>query len=406
MHLIEQYALSCGVKIGKPFIETSFYPVPADKYITLHASSGMDAKNYDYFNDVVELILPYLSQEGISIIQIGEAKDAKIHGCMHYTGTTNLKQVCYLIQNSLLHLGNDSFGVHVASGFNKKIVGLYSVLYKECCGPYWGEKDKQILLEPCLSKRKPSFSNKENPKRVNEIMPEEVAKSALTLLEIPNSLSSINTLHIGPEYHLPSVAVIPNHIMPAEFLKGQPINILGDECFDEQNIIQWAYNRKVCIFMKEPMKIQYLRMIKENIIQVSYEASMDTEPEYLKALTKLGITTKIFSKDESAISDIRLKLFDWNIELLKTKDKKSLDNVDKICDNTRYKNSRILFSNGQKYQSKAAWRRGNTHTDDPKIVDCPEFWEEISTLKLYNKEDNHGKTKRKQEQTGVGNDSG
>ena len=133
---------------------------------------------------------------------------------------------------------------------------------------------------------------------------------------------------------------------------------------------------------------------------------MDTDPEYLKALSKLGITTKIFSKDKSAINDIRLNLFDWNVELLKTKDKKSLDNADKICDNTRYKNSRTLFSNGQKYQSKAAWLRGTPHTSDPKVIDCPEFWEEISTLKLYNKEDDHGKTEGKQEQAKDGDDNG
>ena len=54
MHLIEQYALSCGVKIDKPHIETSFFPVPSEKYITVHASSGMESKNYDYYDDVMK----------------------------------------------------------------------------------------------------------------------------------------------------------------------------------------------------------------------------------------------------------------------------------------------------------------------------------------------------------------
>ena len=35
MHLIEQYALATGAKIDKPFIETSFYPLPFDKYIVV-----------------------------------------------------------------------------------------------------------------------------------------------------------------------------------------------------------------------------------------------------------------------------------------------------------------------------------------------------------------------------------
>ena len=251
MHLIEQYALSCGVKIDKPHIETCYYPVSAEKYITLHASSGMEAKNYDYYNDVVELISPYLNREGIAIIQIGKSEDRRIDNCIHYNGSTNLKQVCYLIQNSLLHVGNDSFGCHVASGFNKKLVGLYSVLYKECCGPYWGDKDKQVMLEADRKGKKPSFSNTENPKTVNTIMPEKVAVSILDLLGIKHELLNLSTLHIGPSYHNPCTAVIPNHVMPDNFMAGHPINILGTEFFDEQNIIKWAYNRNACIFLKD-----------------------------------------------------------------------------------------------------------------------------------------------------------
>jgi hypothetical protein len=358
----------------------------------------MASKNYDYYNDVVDLLLPNLNEQGIDIIQIGGEEDRRINGCIHYNGATNLKQVCYLIQNSTLHLGNDSFGVHVASGFNKKIVALYSVLFKECCGPYWGDKSQQILLEPNRSKTKPSFSSEENPKSVNQIKPEDIAGAVLKLLKSPPKTPLPKTLHIGKEYHLPSVAIVPNFVMPLDFLGGQPVNILGNECLDEQNIARWGYGRKVNIFLKEPMQIKYLQMIKSNIIQINYEASMDTNPTYLKVLNRAGIKTQIFSKDEDKIKDIRLHLFDWNIALIKNETKKDLDNCIEICDNTRYKNSRTLYSGGQKYSSKAAWLRNIPQTTDEKIIDCPEFWEEINTLKLYNKEEKNGKTKREQKQ--------
>ena len=169
MHLIEQYALSCGVKIDQPHIETSFFPVASNKYITVHASSGMASKNYDYYNDVIELILPYLKQENIDIIQIGERDDAKLNHCEHLNGSTTIRQTSYIIENSELHFGNDSFSAHVASGFNKKIVCLYSILYKECCKPYWGDPENQILLETDRKGLKPSFSNQELPKTVNFI---------------------------------------------------------------------------------------------------------------------------------------------------------------------------------------------------------------------------------------------
>jgi hypothetical protein len=54
-HLLETYSLQTGAKISKPFIIKNFYPVP-EKYITIHNSSGMGAKNYDYFQDVIDEI--------------------------------------------------------------------------------------------------------------------------------------------------------------------------------------------------------------------------------------------------------------------------------------------------------------------------------------------------------------
>ena len=218
MHLIEQYALSCGVKIDKPHIEPLFFPVSHDKYVTLHASSGMAAKNYDYFPDVVSLILPYLEKHNIKIMQIGGREDPSLSGCIHYHGTTSIRQTAYLIQNSLLHFGNDSFSTHVASGFDKKIVCLYSVLYKECCGPYWGNKDNQILIESDRNGLKPSFSDKESPKMVNLINPETIACSVLDLLNIDHDLHKIKTLHTGkrlsplPLFLLFQIILCLNHL--------------------------------------------------------------------------------------------------------------------------------------------------------------------------------------------------
>jgi hypothetical protein len=388
MHLIEQYALSCGVKIDKPFVETCFFPITSKKYITLHANSGMQAKNYDYYNEVIQMIFPYLQKEGIDIIQIGEKDDKKINGCLHYTGLTNLKQTFYIIQNSLLHFGNDSFSTHVASGFDKKIVSLYSILYKECCGPYWGKKENHELFESHRGGHKASFSNQENPKTINMIMPEKIAQSVLKLLDIKNNLNNIKTFHIGKEYHLPSISVIPNHVMPTDFIKGNSINILGDECFDEQNIAQWAYGRMANIFLDQPMKLQYLLAIKSSILRINYIVSSDTDENYIQSLKKNGIPLNLICKNEDEINDLRLKFFDWNITLHQDKTKKDLDNVDKICDNTRYKNSRTIISNGQTYASKAAWIHDVPATEN-KIIDCPEFWEELNTLKIYN-DDNHG----------------
>ena len=383
MHLLEQYALSCGIKIDKPQIETSFFPIDCDKYITLHASSGMEAKNYDYFKDVIDLIHPHLESNNIKIIQIGDIKDKKLDNCTHYNGTTNLKQTFYLIKNSLLHLGNDSFSSHVASGFNKKIVCLYSVLFKECCGPYWGNEEDHVLLEPSRIKRKPSFSGNENPKTVNEIDPEEIASGVLNLLGLDHQTEKVKTIHIGKEYHAPSLAVIPNHIMPDTFAKGQPINIHGDECFDEQNIAKWARTRRANIFLDKEMNINYLSVVRKNINQINYIVSTGTDLKYIKAINKLGFPVQLLCKDKTIIDETRIKFFDWEVKEYTLPQKKDLDNSKLLCDNSYYQNSRKIISNGKIYNSKAAWlhEKDGDHKD---IIDCEEFWQELNTIKIYN----------------------
>ena len=38
MHILEQYALNCGLKINKPYILDTFFPMIYDKYISFHAN--------------------------------------------------------------------------------------------------------------------------------------------------------------------------------------------------------------------------------------------------------------------------------------------------------------------------------------------------------------------------------
>ena len=54
MHLIENHALTAGCKISQPHIEPLFYPMEAEKYITIHGGSGMASKNYSYFENVIK----------------------------------------------------------------------------------------------------------------------------------------------------------------------------------------------------------------------------------------------------------------------------------------------------------------------------------------------------------------
>ena len=388
MHLVEQYALSCGVKIDKPHIETSYFPISQEKYITLHASDRIQSKTYDLYNDVIELIKPYLEKNDISVIQIGNKNEKKINGCINHLGQTTIRQAAYIIEKSILHIGTDSFSCHVASGFNKPIVALYSTLYKECCGPYWGDKKNQILLEPDRKKNKASFSDQEYPKSINTIMPEEIACSVLNLLKINHNLDSIETFHIGQAYHIDSIGVIPNHVMPNSFAQGQPANIFAHEHFDEENIIRWAYSRLVNIFTNKPISANYLKSVKQNVNQINYFVQPTDSEDFFNMCKKIGIKLKLVCDNEDQLNDIRLKFFDWDVHFLKSKSKKDIDNYKKICNNTRYKSSQVIMSNSKIYSSKAAWKNDKEGFHD-KIIDCQEFWDDAINLKMYN---NNGTT--------------
>ena len=157
MHLLDTYALNCGVKIDKPYIYTTFYPLGEEKYITIQPFSNYSGKVYDYWNEVINYMQPKLSEHGIRIVQIGKQDDPQLAHCIWTQGSTTIAQASFLIKNSKLHLGVDSFGAHVASAYGRKIVGLYSTNWAENCKPYWSNEEDCVLLEPDRSKRKPSF---------------------------------------------------------------------------------------------------------------------------------------------------------------------------------------------------------------------------------------------------------
>ena len=171
MHLLDTYALHCGLKVDKPYVYTLYYPLGVDKYITFQPFSNFAEKQYDFWNEVIDYLSPILKDQGIRIAQIGAKDDTPMKECIWTQGTTKISQAAYLIKNGMLHLGVDSFGAHVASGFNKKIVALYSTNWANNCKPYWSDPKDVRLFEPDRSVSKPTFNHEEGPdKSINKII--------------------------------------------------------------------------------------------------------------------------------------------------------------------------------------------------------------------------------------------
>ena len=60
MHIIESYATHCGLRIDKPWIYQSYYPMSHKHYITLQPAGGADVRDYAYWDEVIQYIKPEL----------------------------------------------------------------------------------------------------------------------------------------------------------------------------------------------------------------------------------------------------------------------------------------------------------------------------------------------------------
>jgi hypothetical protein len=354
MHLIQKYALSTASKIGKPYIVKKYFPVDAEKYITVQNSSGMPGKCYDFFEDALLFLKPLLDKNNYKIVQIGGEKDKKISNAIDLTGKSNINQTAYIISKASLHLGNDSFAVHMASGFDVPTVGLYGITTPELAGPYWNNKKINLYS----NKFKPTFNPNESPKTVNNIKIEEVVNACEMLLFGEKTLN-LNSQYIGNRYIDQIVECVPNQAINPEFLKGSVLNLRFDYLDEITELSTTAYNlsqRKCAIVTDKTIDIELLDKVKQNIEIVIYNVTNNVDIEFVKKIEKLGINyvctvDKSFS-DDALIEKRKFELMDFcGINIFSS----IPDNIpDEISENALYKSNRMILSNGKIYNSRSA----------------------------------------------------
>jgi hypothetical protein len=360
MHLVETYSLSTGSKIKKPFIHKKFFPLPFDKYITIQNSSGMQGKSYDYFQEVVNFVYEDLEKFGYKIIQIGNKDDKPLTNVFNLQGQTNINQTAFILENSQLHVGNDSFAIHMCSAFDVPLIGLYSVSSPEIAGPFWKNKN-QICLTP--KNWNPSFNPNESPKRVNEIKIESIIESVKTLLNI-NLSQNIHTIFIGERYGHILLEAIPSVILPNTVFPEVPLNIRFDyiDQIEEKDYICTLNNlntRKCAIITDKPLEIEKLFQLKDKIINLFYDITFkDLDLNFLNKVKSLGmkvdfIFNKSKNKNESALDSKKLELIDYQeiINIVENTGKPT----EEIKKSKVYKSNKILFANNNTYLSKAAY---------------------------------------------------
>lgn len=362
MKLLERYATACGLSatdIGEQHLLEQFYPLPFSEYITLHAASGMQGKNYPHYATVIELIKPYLAERGIEIIQLGVKEDPAFAGCYHLLGKTSLHQANYLIARSRLHIGNDSLWQHRAGYIKRPIVDLFSTTSIENHSPYDFDKEKTRFISSHRWGRNPTFAAQEPQSTANLICPFAVARAVLDLLEIPHTITQ-KTLNIGAAFNGPLLELIPNTVPAPQF--NEHIQMVARMDLEHnENILAQVFQtgRKLNILTREPINLNLLAAVKANILSCNYEISDSTPVDYVIALKKLIPATTFFTRltDPTALSALRFKFFD-------------IVNIQQATDKTRndFEKACREYTNDASFSLDAALKSGNMEFRSNKYV--------------------------------------
>jgi len=260
-----------------------------------------------------------------------------------------------------------------------------------------------LIDSPKEEGRTASLNLSENPKSINKISPFEIAENILNLLNIDNDLKDFELIHIGENFHIPTVEIVPDFEPSPNFLNNSLVNVRMDLNYNENNLFLLSRGRKLGIITNKSISINCLTSIKSSVAKVFIELTEDISDEFIKNLKNLNIDYSLFSRDEDGLSDFRIKYIEDTVEHFKRKTKKNIDKAEEICDTSLVKSSKIIISNGKKYLTTAHWVMDQAHKGkDQKIVDTSDFWIDSDYYLIYNKGKKNAKrkTQGKQEQSG------
>lgn len=353
MHLIETYALTCGAKINKPYIYEKYIPLPLNEYIVLQPHSK-PSKTYDLWQEVIDILFPILNKVGISIVQIGGQNENAYRGVVNLSGKVDVNQSAYIIRNAKLFLGVDSFGAHLASHFDIPIVSLYSNNNIPNVRPYFGSKEKQVLLEPERNTLKPTYSLEENPKSINRIPIESIVNNVLKLLNI-NGKIPFKTIFTGDKYAIKLIEMVPDGVINTNSFGCDSIIARMDLVHNEEILKNQMQVSKVSIVCDKPINQELIKTNKHRILQIVYIVKKDIHnPEFAHFIHNVGVNCLMITYlEDKDLNPIKLHYMDLSIiNKLSINKPKNIENKNELF----YKSSKLLLSKGDIFSSEQAWR--------------------------------------------------
>lgn len=408
--LASNYARVSGLKIDEPNVKEKFYALPFEKYVTVQSGSGQAAKNYDFWNEVIPLIKGPLGANKISIVHLGGSDDPALSDVYDLRGKTSILQANYLLKNSLLHFGSDSWQAHCAGWHRRPLVALYGNTSSWNHGPYWFNKEKTVLIDSHRSNGVPTYAQ-EPAKTINLIDPYRVAESILGLLDF-NEKSSLSSRHWGPAYNHLIVEVIPNTFVDQTVFVNAPFVIRLDKHHNENNLIQILQTgRKVNIVTAQPINLAILTTFKPQIISYNHEMKLDSLPPdtYISSVRSVLPKAIFFTKETDSEKQAKIRAPYYpdtcnNIEFIKdttiedylsntltyiNKEKTEANKLELKAEipHLRFKTSRYVLSDNKVYLGYAQLEAGLNITDQSQnkgsVLDSALFWNDLNYCHIY-----------------------
>lgn len=408
MKLIERYALSAGLQIGRQSLAETFYPLPFAQYITLHASSGMLGKNYPFYAEVLRLIQPLLSARDVQIVQIGGKEDAPLAGCHHLLGKTTFNQCAYVVRGALLHLGNDSVWGHRAGHVGVPLVQPFGPTDYRNHASYDADPAKTAFLESHRWGRQPTFASQENPPSIALIKPEDIADAVARLLDIPHDPFA-RSQFIGSNYLQTIIEVIPNMVPAPGLLPELPFVVRMDYEHNEQTlqaILQTG--RRIHLFARAPINLNLLAAFKAQILSYNHEIDADCPVDYVNVLARIIPARSFFSRtdDAAALADLRFRFFGictidqlaHRTKDLYVKEMASYQHVSEadarieldkalLSGILRFRTNKYLLSRDRVYLSYAHQQADQASpalgANEGTVIDTETFWHETNHQMIY-----------------------
>lgn len=383
-HLVEEYAKNLGVKIAKPTVAKHFYPLLADKYITVYSEHTIESKKYQYFNIVFDLIKNSLHQSGIKVIQIGAKENCVIPNIDACYGDLTFKQNAYILSKSLLHIGVDNVFSHYISSLNIPLVSIFGNIYPEVSDGFWSSKDRKINIQSPW-KEKPCLNLVDPENAINKIKPEVIAQSILDQLKINNKVN-IKTIHLGASFKDKIIEVVPNFFQPYQELKDQLIYLRLDYGFDAPSFMQWCQWSNVSIISDKLIPLGILDQIYPKVKNISFiiNEKINLDDFYIKYLKSKKINFQILVKDENLIPETQEKYFEIQVRPYKTLKKEDMTGKPTKINNTFFSSNKTILSNGKRYPSKYHWQKDENIIDkNLNIVEDDVFYEELNHYFIY-----------------------